>query len=1055
MSIRTENSFDIQNFTSILQSEKKGSYICPNCNAHQLTIAKDGKYNCWNCKDTKAIARILTEPEREERQRQWEEANRVEGIKTPDERKQEWTVGSGVPESITEVNLRHTTDSAEMVAQLLGWKWYRGVQGWYVLSCDPVTGKLTNRGQFKPDEEIVFPDKDPGKYLSFPKRSESEKKTIEAIYLVTALMDWQKISDRVGVPIEEGDQNNERDDLGFWAWVIKHPEIPIVITEGAKKAACLLGAGWVSICLTGVDGGADKGTKLIPSLAELIVPGRPVFLGFDADIVEKVEVRRALIKVSQLIKQQDRTSVIRVAQWELSLGKGIDDVVAEHGVEALETIMNSATPYGQWLKSLERQFQNSSSGDNSSHTTGKSNKSSIPTVTKVLAEKYRSQLAYSNTHLSWMEYTEANGVWVPITDVWMEGTVRFMLEAEGVVLTNSYSIVTNAVKYLRDELRVHMWTELDPRRYIPFLNGVLDMETKELLPHQPGYRFLWCIPRNYDSLATDLGVVGEFLNHLSENDLVRRQLLLAFVNATLKGRSDLQRCLFLLGEGGTGKGTFQYLLTELVGQQNVWTGDFQTLAESRFVFADIAGKRVALFPDEQKATSNLSRFYKLTGGDLLQCERKGKDKVDLPFHGMVVVAGNKPIFAGDSTSATKRRVIIYPCRHPIPALMAKQLHGDITLELSALINEALKLSDGEVTAILKDGEASAEIQQAYWEAKIRTDSIAAWVNDCLINSPDASAAIGNDKDDTTKLFGNYNTYCRQNNYTAKSSKNFSPDLLEILAVGLGWQVSKVHSEKGNAISGVRLRSDKDTLLFIDGLLAEGLLKVAEGLLKGGLKCQDVDTASNLDKLKDKLSTNSEKKESEGIADDEVNNGSEGAKISADPSAEPGDIQDKGSDPSGTPSSNPSGSTNDPSGSSTPPSNPTGWRDGQIFAGDRVQVSDLRSEHFAKHGVMVAVTLMGEAEVKLNGGGTISVAPNQIELVVTQQAWDEELANCLEWLKDAADGTDAIVAKEVWQIIQTTGVTLVGEARAIDFTSVVIASLSPAQRAKLQGWGFRW
>jgi hypothetical protein len=42
----------------------------------------------------------------------------------------------------------------------------------------------------------------------------------------------------------------------FWEWLVTHPEISIVITEGGKKALCLLSQGCVAIALYGVDGGA-------------------------------------------------------------------------------------------------------------------------------------------------------------------------------------------------------------------------------------------------------------------------------------------------------------------------------------------------------------------------------------------------------------------------------------------------------------------------------------------------------------------------------------------------------------------------------------------------------------------------------------------------------------------------------------------------------------------------------------------------------------------------------------------------------------------------------
>jgi len=87
------------------------------------------------------------------------------------------------------------------------------------------------------------------------------------------------------------------------------------------------------------------------------------------------------------------------------------------------------------------------------------------------------------------------------------------------------------------------------------------------------------------------------------------------------------------------------------------------------------------------------------------------------------------------------------------------------------------------------------------------------------------------------------------------------------------------------------------------------------------------------------------------------------------------------------------------------------------------------------------------EVKLKGGATISVAPNHIELIATQQAWEEDLASCLDWLNSA---TDSATAKELWQLAQSIAVKL-----GTEVISTVMGSLSQEKRSQLQSWGIRW
>jgi hypothetical protein len=72
--------FNILNYVESLTPTKRGRYICPNCNEPDLGISSLGKYKCFKCHDTKAIARILTEPQREEK-RQRKESERIANTK--------------------------------------------------------------------------------------------------------------------------------------------------------------------------------------------------------------------------------------------------------------------------------------------------------------------------------------------------------------------------------------------------------------------------------------------------------------------------------------------------------------------------------------------------------------------------------------------------------------------------------------------------------------------------------------------------------------------------------------------------------------------------------------------------------------------------------------------------------------------------------------------------------------------------------------------------------------------------------------------------------------
>jgi hypothetical protein len=143
----------------------------------------------------------------------------------------------------------------------------------------------------------------------------------------------------------------------FWNWVAEHPEIPIVITEGAKKALSLLSQGYVAIALCGVDGGArskdSDGNRckpyLIPGLTRFTTKGRKIILAFDQDVEAKTRLRvdRAMIRLAALLGKEG--CEVSIAFWDGRLGKGIDDLIVNQGVSAWHEAYQKALFFQEWL----------------------------------------------------------------------------------------------------------------------------------------------------------------------------------------------------------------------------------------------------------------------------------------------------------------------------------------------------------------------------------------------------------------------------------------------------------------------------------------------------------------------------------------------------------------------------------------------------------------------------------------------------------------------------------------------------------------------------------
>ncbi|MBD3886221.1 DUF3854 domain-containing protein [Phormidium tenue FACHB-886] len=154
----------------------------------------------------------------------------------------------------------------------------------------------------------------------------------------------QQIAARYGIPVPLTGS--------FWDWLAAHPEIPIVLTEGGKKALALLSLGYVAIALYGVNGGYRKqvdGTRaLIADLNRFALPGRPLCLAFDQDAAAatRSRVNVALFRLGCLLKTQG--CEVAIASWEGQQGKGVDDLLVNQGPAAWDTAYNDALSLVHW-----------------------------------------------------------------------------------------------------------------------------------------------------------------------------------------------------------------------------------------------------------------------------------------------------------------------------------------------------------------------------------------------------------------------------------------------------------------------------------------------------------------------------------------------------------------------------------------------------------------------------------------------------------------------------------------------------------------------------------
>ena len=119
--------------------------------------------------------------------------------------------------------------------------------------------------------------------------------------------------------------------------------------------------------------------------------------------------------------------------------------------------------------------------------------------------------------------------------------------------------------------------------------------------------------------------------------------------------------------GNTGKSVLLDVITSILGEDNVCSLSIQDL-NGRWATAFAYGKRLICVGD-QKSTEirDSSTFKKITGGDLLKAEKKGKDLFGYKFRGLILMAANNlPRCKDDMGDHMAERFIIIPCTNVIP-----------------------------------------------------------------------------------------------------------------------------------------------------------------------------------------------------------------------------------------------------------------------------------------------------------------------------------------------------------------------------------------------------
>ncbi|MGI2908545.1 plasmid replication protein, CyRepA1 family [Tolypothrix sp. VBCCA 56010] len=301
---------------------------------------------------------------------------------------EEWVIKSGVHPELTALNvislsgdrvydymlyspLIERRNTGRITDSYL--KRYRPLEngGWWCGGgIDPQTWEDMLWGQFKPDTPRLQSEKNLefkgfGQPPKLVKYEPPPKTDLRAYFLHVPDEIWQLIAKRYKIKRYYSPLTlrllDRRKPISFWEWVYLHPEIPIIIAEGAKKAGALLSAGYVAIALPGIScgirGSFDPITgkilnrHLIPELQKFATPGREIYFCFDNDPkpTTKANVDLSIQRTGGLLAAAG--CIVKVITL-LGNQKGVDDFIVANGIDALERLYKAAVSLEVYTTSL-------------------------------------------------------------------------------------------------------------------------------------------------------------------------------------------------------------------------------------------------------------------------------------------------------------------------------------------------------------------------------------------------------------------------------------------------------------------------------------------------------------------------------------------------------------------------------------------------------------------------------------------------------------------------------------------------------------------------------
>jgi putative DNA primase/helicase len=517
----------------------------------------------------------------------------------------------------------------------------------------------------------------------------------------------------------------------------------------------------------------------------------------------------------------------------------------ETQVETVERPAKTASGWAKKPKTTSRKKKDDEDGE------GGTRNPSYDAITTVLLQTYAGNLLYSQTQACFYlyQYAGSKGVWRSLSEAEIKGDIKNNLDMlKEKLLPGGYNIrlLNDVMEQLRITVLFDDWYE--GNEYLLFTNGILNVETRELLPFNREMYITQQLPYDYDPGATCEAIV-KWLKEVQDGSWQRVQVLRSWLRAVLLSNSDIQKFVEIVGPGKSGKSTYSNLAHALVGDENAMISSLEHLEKNRFETANLYKKKLLLFNDVERYGGSVSVLKALTGRDLIRNERKFQTGSQKPFkfNGLVMITANEPIQTTDPTSGLARRRLTIPFDKPFTGNSSEQRtlidmddkgrpFGEFAPLLPGLVNWVLDLPEAEMREYLMETTQKVHFfAKHHREQILKSNQIMDWMEHCLVFDPGISTAIGLAKQSAggasniyvswdTWLYASYCEFSRGSNSNILGRSRFETLLMDVCVHQLGLNVYKFKDRRGMRVVNIACRSSDQKYEKFPSIVEVGLNK---------------------------------------------------------------------------------------------------------------------------------------------------------------------------------------------------------------------------------------